>query len=80
MIAEAMTLEGALFAAVGALCTAVVFLFQRMERVNQRHEKALEECQSDRRVLWERIAKLEALSCTIERCKLRTSIGIPPEQ
>ena len=66
-----MTLEGALLAATGALTAAVVFLFQRIDRVNGRHEEALKECNEDRKKLWERVAKLEAISCTVERCKLR---------
>lgn len=72
MLSEIMTLESALLAATGGLVTAVLFLFKRIDRVNERHEKLLQECNDDRKLLWERIAKLEAISCTVERCKLRT--------
>lgn len=68
-----MTLEGALFASTGALATAVVFLFKRIDRVNERHEQALKECNEDRKTLWERVARLEAISCTVDRCRLRVS-------
>jgi hypothetical protein len=58
-----MSYEGALLAATGALSACVMFLFKRIDRQNQRYEKELEKCHSDREMLMERIIKLESRRC-----------------
>jgi hypothetical protein len=78
ILAEIMTLEGALLAGVSGLVCAVVFLFGRIERqtTNWQNEireckKDLRECQDDRRGLSERMIRFEMSSCTAANCNMR---------
>lgn len=78
MMADIVSYEGALLAATGALTSAVIVLFSRIERQNKRWEKELDMCRSDLKVCQDdrtnltiRITKLEGITCTKKGCDLR---------
>lgn len=56
---EPLTVNQALMIAVATLAGVVVVLFSYLRSVDSRQQKRLDECEADRRQLWQAVADLK---------------------
>ena len=61
-------METYLITGIATLSLAVVALYTRLELVRLKTDKKLEECESDRETLWERVMSLESIACADREC------------
>lgn len=72
-----MSNEAMLLTALAAMATAVVTLFGLFRGQFSRLEKRADDCDADRKALWQRLLELEMFSCADRNCTVRQTIKLP---